>query len=265
MPCDWKPEEHYVKTRTSKAIGAAVGIAAIALSVPLAVTAYAEPTTEPAPELEIPDPQGPGCDAFKTAVPSYKTLVDSPVGAALQSIPDVSTFYSAISGGFNPAVNIVPVLENGPYVVFAPTNEAFAKLPPAQLDALKADPAALSDLVYYHDFLGLLGNADVKGQRPTQQGAEIKVEGEGGDIKVNDTAKLVCGAIFTKNARIYLIDTVLDPKTPPNAITPSATSTTTTTTTTTSSATTTPVPPSEVPAAGARPAEPMPAADAPIG
>ena len=105
------------------------------------------------------------------------------------------------------------MLENGPYVVFAPTNEAFAALPPAQLDALKADPAALSDLVYYHDFLGLLGNEDVKGQRPTQQGAEIKVDGKGGDIKVNDTAKLVCGAIFAKDARIYLIDTVLDPKT----------------------------------------------------
>lgn len=245
-----------MKTRTSKT-AAAAGIAAIALSVPLAVTAYAQPDTEPAPKLEIPDPQGPGCDAFKTAVPNYKALVDSPVGAALQSIPDVSTFYSAISGGFNPAVNIVPVLENGPYVVFAPTNEAFAALPPAQLDALKADPAALSDLVYYHDFLGLLGNEDVKGQRPTQQGAEINVTGDGGDIKINDTAKLVCGAIFTKNARIYLIDTVLDPKAPPEAITPSATSSTTTTTTTTSE---TPTTTSTAPAP-----EPMPAADAPIG
>ena len=62
-------------------------------------------------------------------------------------------------------------------------------------------------------FLGLLGDDDVKGQRPTQQGAEIKVDGKGGDIKVNDTAKVVCGAILAKNARIYLIDTVLDPKT----------------------------------------------------
>jgi uncharacterized surface protein with fasciclin (FAS1) repeats len=254
-----------VKTRTSKAIGAAAGIAAIALSVPLAVTAYAQPSTEqePAPALEIPDPKGPGCDALKTALPDLKSLQETPVGAALQAIPDASTFYSAISGGFNPAVNIVPVLENGPYVVFAPTNEAFAKLPPAQLDALKADPAALSDLVYYHDFLGLLGNEDVKGQRPTQQGAEIKVDGDGGDITVNDTAKLVCGAIFAKNARIYLIDTVLDPKTPPNAITPTSTSSTTSTTTTTPTTTST-APTTTAPAAEA-PAEPMPAADAPIG
>ena len=84
-------------------------------------------------------------------MPNYKSLANSPVGEVLASIPDVSTFNSAISGGFNPAVNIVPVLENGPYVVFAPTNEAFAELAPAQLDALKADPAALCDLDYYHD------------------------------------------------------------------------------------------------------------------
>ena len=251
-----------MKTRTSKAIGAAAGIAAIALSVPLAVTAYAQPSTEqePAPKLEIPDPKGPGCDALKASVPDFKAFVDTPVGTALQSIPEVSTFYSAISGGFNPAVNIVPVLENGPYVVFAPTNEAFAKLPPAQIDALKADPAALSDLVYYHDFLGLLGNEDVKGQRPTQQGAEINVTGDGGDIKVNDTAKLVCGAIFAKDARIYLIDTVLDPKAPPTPITPSSTSTTPTTTSETTTTSAPPVAP-EAPAAE----QPMPAADAPIG
>jgi uncharacterized surface protein with fasciclin (FAS1) repeats len=238
-----------VKTRTSKAIGAVAGIAAIALSVPLAVTAYAEPAPEPTPPIEnpYPDLQGPGCDAFKTAVPNFKTLANVPLGQVLAAIPDISTFNAAVSGGFNPAVNVIPVLENGPYVVFAPTNEAFAKLPPQQLDALKADPKALSDLDYYHVFLGLLGVDDVKGQRSTQQGADIKVDGKGGDIKVNDTAKVLCGAIQASNARIYLIDTVLDPAAPPEALSPSATSTTTTTTTTTTEP------------------SPTPAADAPIG
>jgi uncharacterized surface protein with fasciclin (FAS1) repeats len=234
-----------MKTRNSKAIAAAAGIAAIALSVPLAVTAYAQPTTEPAPPLEIPDPQGPACDAFKKAVPSYKSLVNSPVGTVLQSIPEASTFYSAISGGFNPAVNVVPVLENGPYVVFAPTNDAFAALEPGQLDAIKADPAALAKLDYYHVFLGLLGPDDVHGQRPTQQGEEVKVTGKGGDVKVNDTAKVVCGGIQASNARIYIIDTVLDPANPPEPITPSGTSSTTTTTTTTTSVEAPPLPPGD--------------------
>ena len=233
-----------MKTRTGKALGAAAAIAAIALSLPLAITAYAEPPAEPTPVAEIPDPQGPGCDAFKQQLPTFKSLASQPLGTALASIPDISTFNAAISGQLNPAVNIVPVLNNGPYVVFAPTNEAFAKLPPEQLDALKADPAALTDLDYYHAFLGLLGPDDVKGQRPTQQGAEITVDGKGGDIKVNDTAKVVCGGIQASNARIYLIDTVLDPAAAPEAITPT-TSTTSTTETTTTTTTTTELLPAE--------------------
>ena len=220
-----------MKTRTSKALGAVAGIAAIVASLPMAYTASADPTTTPV--APIPDPQGPGCDAFKQALPAFKDLDKQPVGTALASIPDISTFNALISGQANPAVNIVSVLNNGPYVVFAPTNEAFAALEPGPLDAIKADPAALAKLDYYHVFLGLLGNDDVHGQRPTQQGAEIKVTGKGGDIKINDTAKLVCGAIQASNARIYLIDTVLDPNQAPEAITPSGTSTTTTTTTTT--------------------------------
>ena len=204
-----------MKTRTSKTLGAAAGIAAIVASLPLAITANADdPTPTPTtPVAPIPDPQGPGCDAFKTALPNWKGFNSQPVGTVLASIPDISTFNSLISGQANPAVNIVPVLENGPYVVFAPTNDAFAAMEPGQLDAIKADPAALYKLDYYHVFLGLLGPDDVKGQRPTQQGAEIKVTGKGGDIKVNDTAKVVCGGIQASNARIYIIDTVLDPGT----------------------------------------------------
>jgi uncharacterized surface protein with fasciclin (FAS1) repeats len=144
----------------------------------------------------------------------------------------------------------VSVLDNGPYVVFAPTNEAFAQLPPQQVDALKADPKALSDLVYYHAFLGLLGVDDVHGQRPTQQGAEIKVEGKGGDIKVNGSTKVLCGAIQASNARIYLIDSVLNPADAPEPITPKSSSTTATTTATTTTTTS---------------QAPTPAAEAPIG
>jgi uncharacterized surface protein with fasciclin (FAS1) repeats len=242
-----------LKTRTSKTLGAAAGIAAIVATLPLAVNAYADPPSPtPTPTIEnpYPDLQGSGCDAFKTAVPNFKTLANVPVGQALSSIPDISTFSSAISGGFNPAVNIVSVLDNGPYVVFAPTNEAFAQLPPQQVDALKADPKALSDLVYYHAFLGLLGVDDVHGQRPTQQGAEIKVEGKGGDIKVNGSTKLLCGAIQASNARIYLIDSVLNPADAPEPITPKSSSTTATTTATTTTTTS---------------QAPTPAAEAPIG
>ena len=227
-----------MKTHTRKLLGAAAGIAAIAASVPLSITANADPPPTP----EFPDPQGPACDAFKQQVPNYKNLHNDQTDVALAGIPDISTFNSAISGQFNPAVNLVPMLNNGPYVIFAPTNEAFAQLPPAQLDALKADPDSLTKLLEYHMFLGLLGPDDVKGQRPTQQGAEINVTGKGGDVKVNDTAKVVCGGIVTGHARIYMIDTVLNPSAGPAPITPGPTSSTATSTTAATSSSAAPSP-----------------------
>ncbi|MGB3233159.1 MAG: fasciclin domain-containing protein [Mycobacterium sp.] len=246
-----------MKTHTSKAIGVAVSAAAIVLSVPLAVNAYAEPTTTPV--AEIPDPQGPECGPFKEAVPNWKGLANLPVSTALASIPDVSTFSQAISGQVNPAVNVASVFDNGPYVLFAPTNEAFAALPPEQLEMLRIDPAALTRLVYYHAFLGLLGPDDVKGQRPTQEGTEIEVTGSGGDVEVNETTKVLCGGITAQNARIYIVDAVLDPALAPAPITPSTTSSTETTTTETTE-TSAPTPTESLPAESPV----SPAAEAPI-
>jgi hypothetical protein len=80
------------------------------------------------------------------------------------------------------------------------------------------------------------------------------VTGKGGDLKFNDTAKVVCGGIQANNARIYIIDSVLDPAQGPEPINPGATTSTsaTTTTTTTSAQTPPPAPPGDqhMPAAG---------------
>jgi uncharacterized surface protein with fasciclin (FAS1) repeats len=228
-----------MKTRTSRFLGVTAAIAAMTASLPLAVTAYADPPPQPPPTKNAPDPQGPGCDKVKVGMPDLSTLTSKPVSAVLASIPSISTFNAAVSGGFNPAVNIDSVLDNGPYVVFAPSNAAFEAMDQTKLAALKADPAALTSFDYYHVFLGVLGNDTVKGQRPTQQGTQVKVTGDGGDIKVNDTAKLVCGAIEASNARIYVIDSVLDMADAPTPIAAAGatdTSATSATSTTSSSA-----------------------------
>lgn len=202
-----------MKTRAGKALAAA-GMAAAMASLPLATNAYADPP----PVAQVPDPQGPGCDAFKASVPNWKDLNNQPVGVALATIPDISTFNSLIAGGVNPGANIIGVLENGPYVVFAPSNAAFAAMDPGKFDALKASSVEeLTKFGYYHAFLGLLGPENVHGQRPTQDGALINVTGKGGDIVVNDVAKEVCGGIQAANARIYIIDHVLDPAQAPGA------------------------------------------------
>jgi uncharacterized surface protein with fasciclin (FAS1) repeats len=231
-----------VKTGTRKAFGAVVAITAIALSLPLAVTAHGDPTTPTTPVAPIPDPEGPGCGAYKEQVPtgpgSFTGMATEPVATALANNPMLTTFNAAISGQLNPQVNLVSILNNGPYIVFAPVDDAFAKLPPEQLDTLKTDGAALTDLLFYHMVLGLLGPEDVHGTLTTQQGKQVTVKGKGGDITVDD-AKVICGGIQASNARIYMIDTVLDP-----ALATQSTTTATSTATTTATATETTAAPS---------------------
>ena len=242
-----------------KTAGAAAAFAAIALSIPTAVSAYAdEPTPAPAtptttvstpapatptttvstPVARIPDPQGPGCDAYNTALTARggtpASVILEKASTAIAANPDLSDFNAAISGQWNPAVNLVSVLDNGPYNVFAPTNEAFAKLDPAELEALKANPAELTSVLYYHMALGLLGPDDSHGKLTTQQGKQITITGKGGDLKFDDTAKVVCGGISAQNAKLYMIDTVLNPN---NALAADATTTTSPTTTTETSTT----------------------------
>ena len=168
----------------------------------------------------IPDPQGPGCDAFKTALPNWKGFATQPVGTVLASIPDISTFNSLVSGQANPAVNIVPSARQRPVRGVRADQRGVRRDGARPARRHQGRSRGADKLDYYHVFLGLLGPDDVKGQRPTQQGAEIKVTGKGGDIKVNDTAKVVCGGIQASNARIYIIDTVLDPAQGPEPITP---------------------------------------------
>lgn len=251
-------------TTRTKTLGVAAALTAIAFSIPTAITASADdPTPTPSttvstPVAPIPDPQGPGCDAYKAGLPAGGKAAIAKMSAsqAIAANPDLKTFNAAISGQLNPEVNIVSVLDNGPYIVFAPTDEAFAKLDPAELEALKADPAALMSTVYYHMVLGLLGADEVHGKFPTQQGKQITVTGKGGDIKVDDVAKVVCGDIEPANSRIYMIDTVLNPA---NALAPNETTSTSPTTTTSATTTTTTETVPSAPSTSS-PAAPAPAA-----
>jgi uncharacterized surface protein with fasciclin (FAS1) repeats len=164
--------------------------------------------------------------------------------AAIAANPDLSTFSAAISGKLNPAVNIVNVLDGGPYVVFAPTNDAFAKLDEATLTTLKNDPTVLLPTLFYHMVLGYLGPENVAGKMPTQDGRLVNVTGKGGDVKINDTARVVC-SYTSKGAYIYMIDTVL---TPPESGTSTSTTPSTSSTETTTSTSAAPSTSTEAPA-----------------
>ena len=227
-------------------LGVAAAIAAIAVAIPTAVQAYADPTPTPvepaaptataaATPTKVPDPQGPGCDAYRKAVPtgagSIPAMAGQTASQAIANNPDLSTFSAAISGTLNPEINIVSVLDGGPYIVFAPTDAAFAALDPATVETLKSDPRVLLPVLFYHMVLGNVGPANVAGTMPTQDGRPVVVTGKDGDIKVNGN-RVSC-AYAANGAYIYMIDGVLEPPVPAAEADASSTEATTTPATTT--------------------------------
>ena len=232
-------------------LGVAAAIAAIAVAIPTAVQAYADPTPTPvepaaptataaATPTKVPDPQGPGCDAYRKAVPtgagSIPAMAGQTASQAIANNPDLSTFSAAISGTLNPEINIVSVLDGGPYIVFAPTDAAFAALEPATVETLKTDPRVLLPVLFYHMVLGNVGPANVAGTMPTQDGRPVVVTGKDGDIKVNGN-RVSC-AYAANGAYIYMIDGVLEPPVPAAEADASGTEATTTPATTTPATTT---------------------------
>lgn len=110
------------------------------------------------------------------------------------------------------AAGLVETLKGpGPFTVFAPTDEAFAKIPKDKLDALLKDKKALTAVLTYHVVPGKVMAADVKaGQVKTVQGGSITVTTKGG-VKV-DNANVVKTDIGTSNGVIHVIDSVIMPK-----------------------------------------------------
>ena len=110
------------------------------------------------------------------------------------------------------AADLVPTLKGkGPFTVFAPTDEAFAKIPKANLDALLKDKAKLKAVLTYHVVSGKVMSTDLKaGNVKTVQGSDVMVSTMGGAM-VND-AKVVAADVAADNGVIHAIDTVLMPK-----------------------------------------------------
>ena len=131
-----------------------------------------------------------------------KDIVDTAVSAG-----SFKTLVTAVQ-----AAGLVDTLKGpGPFTVFAPSDEAFAKVPKATLDALLADKQKLAAVLTYHVVPGKVMAADVKaGKVKTVQGSEITVTTAGG-VKV-DGANVVATDVVASNGVIHVIDTVIMPK-----------------------------------------------------
>ncbi|BBH67765.1 hypothetical protein ACTI_44500 [Actinoplanes sp. OR16] len=155
---------------------------------------------------------GPGCAAVPTDpadAGSFEAMGKVPVATAASGNPLLSTLVTAVK-----KAGLVDSLNSADGItVFAPTNDAFAKLPKATLDKVLADKKTLTSILTYHVVPGKLTPADLAGTHETLQGEDLTVTGGGEDFTVGaDSASVVCGNVQTANANVYIIDSVLMPK-----------------------------------------------------
>lgn len=133
-----------------------------------------------------------------------KDIVDTAVGAG-----SFNTLVTAVK-----EAGLVETLKgNGPFTVFAPTDEAFAKIPKATLEDLLKDKEALKKVLLYHVVAGKVMAADVVKIKAakTVQGSSAKVTVKDGKVMI-DNANVIKTDIGCTNGVIHVIDTVIMPK-----------------------------------------------------
>ncbi|MGW2304904.1 fasciclin domain-containing protein [Streptomyces sp. NPDC001809] len=156
------------------------------------------------------EPFGPACAGVpQEGAGSFDGMAKDPVATAASNNPALSTLVTAVK-----QAGLVDTLNNAKDItVFAPTNDAFAKIPKADLDKVLADKAMLTKILTYHVVGQRLTPKQLEnGSFETLQKGMITTTGSGESYKVNGTANVVCGNVKTANANVYIIDTVLMPK-----------------------------------------------------
>lgn len=176
----------------------------VVLSLILAACAGAAPTAQPT-EAPVEEPV------------EEEVAVEEPEEEPMPSIVDIAS----TSGDFSilvtalEAAGLVKALQTeGPFTVFAPTDEAFAALPEGTVEALLEDTEALKSILLYHVVNGKVLAADVVGldgeDVETLSGETFAVTIDGNDVMVND-AKVVTTDIEGSNGVIHVIDSVILP------------------------------------------------------
>ena len=146
--------------------------------------------------------------AQSSSTPSTTDATNPNIVQIAASNPDFSTLVSAVT-----AAGLGSTLSGpGPFTVFAPTNAAFAKIPPAQLQAILADKAQLTEILTYHVVPAKVMAGDLKKKQKvaTVEGAKVKILKTKMGATING-ANITQTDIQGSNGVIHVIDTVLLP------------------------------------------------------
>jgi len=146
------------------------------------------------------------------ATPEPTPAASAALGDIVATADGAGTFTTLLAAA--EAAGLVETLQGeGPYTVFAPTDDAFAALPEGTLDSLLADPEALKQILLYHVVSGSVMAADVVNltSADTVEGSPIAIAVKDGTVYLNDAAKVTATDIAASNGVIHVIDQVLLP------------------------------------------------------
>jgi uncharacterized surface protein with fasciclin (FAS1) repeats len=152
---------------------------------------------------------GPACDQVPAdGDGSFDGMATAPVASAASANPLLKTLVAAVT-----KAGLVDTLNSADGItVFAPTDDAFAKIPPKTLKAVLKDQKSLTAILTHHVIAGQLSPDQLAGDHETLAGDKVTVQGSGEEFTVGaENAAVLCGNIPTANATVYVVDTVLMP------------------------------------------------------
>jgi len=182
-------------------------------AAPAPSTSSSSPTASSSTTTTGSDMMGQPFGAACSAVPkdgkgSFTGMATDPVATAASNNPVLSTLVTAVQ-----AAGLVDTLNSAPAItVFAPTNDAFAKIPADTLNKVLADKETLTKILTNHVLAGKIAPDKIAGDHKTLAATTLTVKGSGEMFTVGkENANVVCGNVTTANATVYIVDSVLMP------------------------------------------------------
>jgi transforming growth factor-beta-induced protein len=183
-------------------------LAPAALAVVLAACTSSAASPTPAPVTAAPSTAAPA-----TSAPSMPAASPSAeLGDIVATADGAGTFTTLLAAA--QAAGLVETLQgDGPFTVFAPTDDAFAALPEGTLDGLLADPEALKQVLLYHVVPGAVKAEEVVNltSADSVEGSPIAIAVKDGTVYLNDAAQVVATDVMASKGVIHVIDQVILP------------------------------------------------------
>lgn len=152
------------------------------------------------------------CSTAASPSPSPAPSQEAAMGDIVATADAAGSFKTLLAAAT--AAGLVETLQGeGPFTVFAPTDEAFAALPAGTLDGLLADPEALKAILLYHVVSGAVTADQVVGMTSADsvEGSPIAIAVKDGKVFLNDAAQVTATDIKAANGVIHVIDQVILP------------------------------------------------------